>query len=95
MYLEAAVMTGLVLFAVDYLRKGKERDRPLLSYLGLLIIANAVMMVGFLLWLVDGDSLLLAASLIVETAIYFDAVFTGSLQGTFNAVAPAPSTIRR
>jgi len=85
-YLEAAVMTGLVLFAVDYLRKGKERDRPLLSYLGLFIIANAVMMVGFLLWLVDGDSLLLAASLIVETAIYFDAVFTGAGMGeTFHA----------
>ncbi|MGH9918355.1 MAG: hypothetical protein ACRD6W_05745 [Nitrososphaerales archaeon] len=77
-YLEAAVMTGLVVFALDYLRKRKERDRPMLSYLGLFIIANAVMMVGFLLWLVDGDSLLLAVSLIVETAIYFDAVFTGA-----------------
>ncbi|MDA4115116.1 MAG: hypothetical protein OK442_01005 [Thaumarchaeota archaeon] len=77
-YLEAAVMTGLVVFAMDYLRKRKERDRPMLSYLGLFIIANAVMMVGFLLWLVDGDSLLLAVSLIVETAIYFDAVFTGA-----------------
>jgi len=77
-YLEAVVMTGLVVFAVDYLRRGKERDRPMLSYLGLFIIANAVMMVGFLLWLVDGDSILLAVSLIVQTAIYFDAVFTGA-----------------
>ena len=77
-YLEAAVMTGLVVYAVDYLRRGKERDRPMLSYLGLFIIANAVMMVGLLLWLVDGDSLLLAASLIVQTAVYFDAVFTGA-----------------
>ena len=49
----------------------------MLSYLGLFIIANAVMMVGFLLWLVDGDSLLLALSLIAETVIYFDAVLTG------------------
>jgi hypothetical protein len=76
-YLEAAVMTGLVVFAVYHLRKG-ERDRPLLSYLGLFIIANAVMMVGFLLWFVDGDSLLLAVSLIAQTGIYFDAVFTGA-----------------
>ena len=85
-YLEAVVMTGLVVFALGYLRKKKERDRPTLSYLGLFIIANAVMMVGFLLWLVDGDSLLLALSLVVETVIYFDAVFTGAGLGeTFHS----------
>jgi hypothetical protein len=86
LYSEAAVMTGLVVFAVANLRGGGERDRPMLSYLGLFIIANAVMMIGFLLWLVDGDSLLLAVSLIVETVIYFDAVFTGAGLGeTFHA----------
>ena len=85
-YLEAAVMTGLVVFAIDYLRRKKERDRPMLSYLGSFVIANAVMMVGLLLWLVDGDSLLLALSLVAETAIYFDAVFTGAGLGeTFHA----------
>ncbi len=85
-YLEAAVMTGLVLFAFEYLRSRRERDRPTLSYLGLFIIANAAMMVGLLLWLVNGDSLLLAAMLIAETAIYFDAVFTGAGLGqTFHA----------
>ena len=77
-YLEAAAMIGLVVFAIDYLRRKKERDRPMLSYLGSFIVANAVMMVGLLLWLVDGDSLLLALSLVAETAIYFDAVFTGA-----------------
>lgn len=77
-YLEAAVMTGIVIFAVVYLRGGRERDRPMLSYLGLFIIANAVMMVGLLVWLVDGDSLLLAVSLIAQTVVYFDAVFTGA-----------------
>jgi hypothetical protein len=85
-YLEAAVMTGLVVFAIDYLRRTKERDRPMLSYLGSFVIANAVMMVGLLLWLVDGDSLLLALSLVAETVIYFDAVFTGAGLGeTFHA----------
>jgi hypothetical protein len=77
-YLEAAVMTGLVVFALRYLRTRTERDRPLLSYLGVFIIANAVMMVGFLVWLVDGDYLLLALSLIAETLVYFDAVLTGA-----------------
>jgi len=86
LYLEAAVMTGLVVFAIDYLRRTNERDRPMLSYLGSFVIANAVMMVGLLVWLVDGDSLLLALSLVAETAIYFDAVFTGAGLGeTFHA----------
>jgi hypothetical protein len=85
-YLEAAVMTGLVVFAIDYLRRTKERDRPMLSYLGSFVIANTVMMVGLLLWLVDGDLLLLALSLVAETAIYFDAVFTGAGLGeTFHS----------
>ncbi len=86
LYLEAVVMTGLVVFALYYLRRSRGSDRPMLSYLGLFIIANAAMMVGFLVWLVDGDSLLLALSLIAETAVYFDAVFTGAGLGeTFHA----------
>jgi hypothetical protein len=77
-YLEAVVMIGLIVFAIDYLRRKRERDRPMLSYLGLFVIANTVMMGGLLLWLVDGDSLLLGLSLVAETVIYFDAVFTGA-----------------
>lgn len=77
-YLEAAVMTGLVVFAFAYLRGARERDRPTRSYLGLFIVANAVMMGGLLIWLVNGDALLLALSLLAETGIYFDAVFTGA-----------------
>jgi len=84
-YLEAAVMTGLVVLALYYLRR-KEPDRPMLSYLGLFIIANTLMMVGLLLWLADGDSLFLALSLVAQTVIYFDAVLTGSGLGeTFHA----------
>jgi hypothetical protein len=77
-YLEAAVMTGLIVLALSYLRRKIEGDRALLNYLGLFIIANAIMMAGFLLWLIDGDSLLLAVSLIIQTVIYFDAVLTGA-----------------
>jgi hypothetical protein len=86
LYLEAAVMTGLIVFAFYYLRSTVERDRPVLIYLGLFIVANAVMMAGFLVWLASGDALLLALSLVVETVIYFDAVFTGAGLGeTFGA----------
>lgn len=77
-YLEAAVMTGLIAYAIYYLRSRRVRDAPTLRYVGWFIVANAVMMVGFLFWLVDGDPLLLALSLAVETVIYFDAVLTGA-----------------
>ena len=77
-YLEAAVMTGVVVFAFGYLRRRKERNRALTNYLALFIAANAVMMVGFLLWLITSETALLALSLAVETVIYFDAVLTGA-----------------
>src|ERR1035441_2344253 len=62
LYIEAAVMTGVMVFAIDYLRRKKERDHALLSYLGLFIAANAVMMAGYLLWLVSGGTPPLAPS---------------------------------
>ena len=77
-YLEAAVMTGLVVYALAFLRSSFARDRPLLIYLGLFIVANTVMMAGLLIWLATGEYLILALSLVVMTAIYFDAVFTGA-----------------
>lgn len=76
--LEVAVMVGVVVFAIRYLRGRAERDRALVNYLALFIVANALMMAGFFLWLVSGDTLLLALSLVAETAIYFDAVLTGA-----------------
>jgi hypothetical protein len=93
-YTEALVMTGLIVFSLAYLRSKVEGDRSLLSYLGLFIIANAVMMAGFLLWLLNGSTLLLAVSLVAETAIYFDAVLTGAGLGkTFSRLLIAPEQI--
>jgi len=93
-YTEAFVMTGLIVFALAYLRNKAEGDRPLLSYLGLFIIANAVMMAGFLLWLLNGSTLLLALSLVAETAMYFDAVLTGAGLGkTFSGPVIVPEEI--
>ncbi len=88
LYLEAAVMTCVMVFAIDYLRRKKERDHALLNYLGLFIAANAVMMAGYLLWLVSGDTLLLALSLAAETVVYFDAVLTGAGLGRSFVLGP-------
>ncbi len=88
-YFEAAVMTGVMVFAFDYLRRNKERDRALLNSLGLFIAANAVMMAGFLLWLVTGDTILLALTLAAETVVYFDAVLTGAGLGRSFVLGPS------
>ncbi len=94
-YLEALLMTLIIVYAIGFLRRNRERDRPVLGYLSLFIIANAVMMAGLLLWLVSGNTGLLAASLIVETVIYFDAVLTGAgLGATFRAsMVASPSDL--
>ena len=89
LYLDAATMTGVIAFAVRCLRKPGERDRSLMNYFVLFIVANAVMMAGFLWWLVAGDTPLLAASLIIETVIYFDAVLTGAGLGKSFLVPPS------
>ncbi|MGA2664137.1 MAG: hypothetical protein ABSF83_04260 [Nitrososphaerales archaeon] len=92
LFLEAAAMVGVVGFAIARLRGRGQRDGALLTYLALFIVANAVMMTGFLLWLVTGNTLLLALSLVAETVLYFDAVLTGSGFGaTFGSAPPATS----
>lgn len=89
-YLEGVVMTGVIFYAIWYIRKQGRRDRPVLGYMGLFIVTNAVMMGGFLLWLINSDTLLLALSLVVQTAIYFDAVLTGAGLGqTFSSAVPS------
>lgn len=88
LYSDAIVMTGVIAYAFRYLQISKERDRALLNYLALFIVANAIMMAGFLWWLVSGSTPLLALSLVVETIIYFDAVLTGAGLGSAFLVEP-------
>jgi hypothetical protein len=97
LYLDAAVMTGVIVLAIRYLRVRKTRDAALWNYLGLFIVANAIMMGGFLWWLVSGVTALLALSLVIQTLIYFDAVLTGAGLGTTflveSVVNPGPESL--
>jgi hypothetical protein len=78
-YIEAAVMMGVVVYAIHYVRTRKgERDPQFVTYLALFIVANALMMAGLLWWLISGATWILAPILVIETTIYFDAVLTGS-----------------
>jgi hypothetical protein len=94
LYSEAIAMTLVVVYAILQLRRKGERDRPLLVYTALFIVANAGMMGGFLWWLVSGDASLLAAALVVETLIYFDGILTGAGLGeTFHGFAVTSSPV--
>jgi len=77
-WLEAALMTSLVVFTFIHLRRSERGDRTLPRYLAMFIIVNTVMMAGFLIWLANGSLLLLALSLVMQTVLYFDAVFSGA-----------------
>ena len=88
LYLDAVTMVGVIVFAIRYLRGRKDRDPALLNYLGLFIVANTIMMAGFLWWLVSGSTPLLALSLVIQTLIYFDAVLTGAGLGRTFQIEP-------
>jgi uncharacterized membrane protein len=78
-YLEAVAMTGVVVYAINYVRTRKgERDQSLVMYIGLFIVANALMMAGLLWWLISGATWTLSPILVLETTLYFDAVLTGA-----------------
>lgn len=93
LYSEAVAMTVVVIFALVQLRRAGERDRSLLVYTALFIVANAGMMGGFLWLLVSGDASLLGVALVVETVIYFDGILTGAGLGETFSGSPATSSI--
>jgi len=77
-YVEAGAMTAVVAFAILYARRRAEGDGRPARYLVFFIVANTLMMVGLLWWLVSGETWILAPVLLLETVAYFDAVLTGS-----------------
>ena len=70
----SAVMIGLFVFLFEYLYRNREISAALSGYLPRLLGAYALMMLGLFLWLVRGDALLFAASIVLEMVFYFDLV---------------------
>ena len=89
LYLEAIAMSGVVALAIVNLRRHGPQDRPFLVYLGVFIVTNAVMMGGVLWWLISGDALIVALSLVVQSVVYFDALLTGAGLGETFSSAPS------
>jgi polyferredoxin len=72
--LSSAGMIAIIVFLMEFLYQHRQLA-PVLSgyFLGLMAI-YAVMMSGLYTWLVYGDGLLFAASVLLEMALFFDAV---------------------
>ena len=73
-YAGSAVMIGLFVFLFEYLYRNREISTALSGYLPRLLGAYALMMLGLFLWLVRGDALVFAVSVVLEMVFYFDLV---------------------
>lgn len=80
LWLEASIVLGsigmiaLIVFAMEHIYRHREIPTALGGYLLQILAAYAAMMVGLLLWLLSGNPLVLAASVVLEMVVYFAAV---------------------
>jgi polyferredoxin len=72
--LASAGMIGIIVFLMEYLYRHRQLPRVLSSYVLGLMAIYALMMAGLYLWLVEGEGLLFALAVLLEMALFFDAV---------------------
>lgn len=70
----SGLMIGLIVFVMEYLYRHRQLEPVLSRYILALLVIYAVMMAGVYLWLVYGNGLLFAASVLLEMGLVFDAV---------------------
>jgi polyferredoxin len=79
-WLEASILLGsagmiaLIVYAMEHIYRHREIPTALGGYLLQILAAYALMMVGLLLWLLDGSPVVLAGSIVLEMVVYFAAV---------------------
>jgi polyferredoxin len=81
----SSAMVVLFVFTFEYLYRNKEVNPDLGRYILRVFIAYSVMMTGLFLWMLTGNELLFDLGVLVEMAVYFDAIlrferFLGSLR---------------
>jgi polyferredoxin len=89
--LGSVVMIGLVVFVFERLYRHRQMAPVLSRYYLLLFSVYALMMAGLYVWLVYGDGLAFALSILFEMALFFDAVVQPE---RFEAAAGPPWTLR-
>ncbi len=70
----SAVMTGIVVFVMEYLYRDAQLAEGLARYLWRLLAVYAGMMAGLFVWLYDGNAIGFAVAVVVEMVLYFDLV---------------------
>jgi len=70
----SVAMIILFVYVFDYLSKNSSIGRRFARYVPLLIATYALMMAGLFVWMVNGDGLLFAVSIIAEMLVYLSLV---------------------
>ncbi len=67
----SAIMAGVFLYSLYYLRKTPHLTRGTTTYIACLILAYTVMMAGLLIWFAGGGALVFVASVLFQMTVYF------------------------
>jgi polyferredoxin len=89
--LSSGLMIGLFVFLMEYLYRHRQLEPVLAGYLPALLAVYALMMAGLYVWLAAGSGLLYAVSVLLEMALFFDAV---AVPERFRAAKGPPWTQR-
>ncbi|MGA7923323.1 MAG: 4Fe-4S dicluster domain-containing protein [Thermoplasmata archaeon] len=72
--LGSGLMIGIIVFVMEYLYRHRQMETVLSGYFLGLLSVYALMMAGLYTWIVYGSGLLFASSILLEMALYFNAV---------------------
>lgn len=79
-YAGSAVMVALFVYIFEFLYRNRVASPWKMDYIVRVMLAYALMMAGIFVWLLDGDAVIFALSVVVEMAVYFSiALGTGGL----------------
>ncbi len=78
-WLGSAAMIGLMIILYEYLFTNRSITSPIKGYFIELLIVYALMMLGLFVWVMNGNTLVFAVSIIGEMVIYFNIILAKSL----------------
>jgi hypothetical protein len=79
--LEAVISIGLAILAYEYLIRNRQNYQAVKNYVLLLLLLYSAMIAGFLIWISEGNSILLLGSVIGEIVLYFNAILEKNEMG--------------
>jgi hypothetical protein len=77
----AVIMAAVFAFILHLLHRDRSFSKATVSYLLCLILAYTLMMMGLLIWFVDGDALVFVVSIYFEMTVYMYVILDGRTLG--------------